>query len=753
MSDGNYGEDNNRSNKEAQGMNTKANVETEATNNDEKFNKKSAFKRFSLFIADCLRKIYLLTKWIIDIFNGLKAKLYELLGKVSGKFKSNDSKITYNKPLHSTNVILGVFTGLIVIFLIIFLTWVLIQTFFSWISGDYIKLPDIPITFEKKTTQAVYSGFFMITSIYLVFYLTIDYLPRIKHELDILQIFKQLIGSLYILWPIAVIVVGSSIAKAFYKMSCGQNKPNLLNFAKIVESSLLFLLGICVLIIVILLIRPIKWILLKIPGLCNIIEKLKKYTAIIIKFIIIYILLRLIILIVEDIASDKVIFFISILNKKIEPPPVDCNIPNPKKKSEKDAVMEKIYMYVTSTIVTLLLVFILVLQVPHPFMGITKKIDFSVGLLLKNLTLRTTKLISENNSETETCSGFGLGNKAGNKSGMFSNMKSKFSGIMGDKAGELTNMTGKLGDMKSKMTGIMGDKVNALKDATTGSVANMKAKLSGIAGDKISALRTNADNMAANITGAMGNQQLSIGNQIQSMMANPAANMGNPAANMGNPAAMMANQMQPMMANPAANMGNPAAMMANPAAMMANPAAMMANPAANMGNPAAMMANPAAMMANPAAMMANPAANMVNPAANMTNQMQPMMGNPAANMANQMQSMMANQMPGMAPSMAPKGMFANSGQGSAVPSFGEIRGQLGKGIGKAVQEKFGNGLTQQLGTGLSKGLTNKFNDFTAKNENTINKLGLGSVMKAAQTPIAVARPIEAPKAAPPPSKK
>ncbi len=697
MIDGNYGKDNNKSNKETQDMNIKASADIKATNNDENFNKKSAFKRFSLFIADCLRRIYLFTKWFIDIFNGLKAKLYELLGKLSGKvssgkvsggFKSNDNKITYNKPLHSTNVILGVFTGLIVIFLIIVLTWVSIQTFFSWISGDTIKLPDIPITFEKKTTQAVYSGFFMITSIYLVFYLTIDYLPRIKHELDILQIFKQLIGSLYILWPIAVIVVGSSIAKAFYKMSCGQNKPNLLNFAKIVESSLLFLLGICVLIIVILLIRPIKWILLKIPGLCNIIEKLKKYTAIIIKFIIIYILLRLIILIVEDIASDKVIFFISILNKKIEPPPVDCNIPNPKKKSEKDALMEKIYMYVTSIIVILLLVFIIVLQVPHPYIGVTKKIDFSVGLLLKNLTLRTTNLISENNSETETCSGFGLGNKAGNKSGMFSNMKSKFSGIMGDKAGALTNMTGKLGDMKSKFSGIIGDKVNALKDAT-GNVAATKDKLSGIAGDKIAALRTNADNMAANITGAMGNQQLSMGNQIQSMMANPAAMIANPAA-------MMANQMQPMMANPAANMANPATMMAN--------------------------------------------------------QMQPMMANPAANMANQMQSMMANQMPGMAPSMAPKGMFANSGQGSAVPSFGEIRGQLGKGIGKAVQEKFGNGLTQQLGTGLSKGLTNKFNDFTAKNENTINKLGLGSVMKAAQTPIAVARPIEAPKAAPPPSK-
>ena len=693
--DSNYGKDNNKSNKETQDMNIKASADIKATNNDENFNKKSAFKRFSLFIADCLRRIYLFTKWFIDIFNGLKTKLYELLGKLSGKFKSNDNKITYNKPLHSTNVILGVFTGLIVIFLIIFLIWVSIQTFFSWISGDTIKLPDIPITFEKKTTQAVYSGFFMITSIYLVFYLTIDYLPRIKHELDILQIFKQLIGSLYILWPIAVIVVGSSIAKAFYKMSCGQNKPNLLNFAKIVESSLLFLLGICVLIIVILLIRPIKWILLKIPGLCNIIEKLKKYTAIIIKFIIIYILLRLIILIVEDIASDKVIFFISSLNKKIEPPPVDCNIPNPKKKSEKEALMEKIYMYVTSIIVILLLIFIIVLQVPHPFMGTTKKIDFSVGLLLKNLTLRTTNLISENNSETERCYSFGSGNKAGNKSGMFSNMKSKFSGIMGDKAGALTNMTSNLGDMKSKFSGIIGDKVNALKDAT-GNVAATKDKLSGIAGDKIAALRTNADNMAANITGAMGTQLPSMGNQLPSM-GNFAGAMGNPIQSMGQ---SMSNQLPSMgkfagaMGNPIQSMGNPLQSMGNPLQSMGNPIQSIGNPLQSMGNPIQSIGNPIqsignpiqSMMGNQLPSMGNQLPSMGNFAGAMGNQMQSMMGNPTGAIGNQIQSMMGNPTGAMgnitATNMASKiasNMFAPKNmQGSTIPSFGKIGTQLGK---------------------------------------------------------------------------
>ena len=302
MSDGNY-EDmprNEAPNVQAQGTNEKAAMDAKATMKDEKFNKQNLLKRFRLAIADLLRRIFKVTTWIMDLCTKLKAKLLDMLGKASGKFKSNNNKVTYNKPLHATNVLPGILTGLIVIFLIIFLTWVSIQAFLKWISFGYIELPDLPISFDKKTTQIIYSIFFVITSIYLIFYLLIDYLPRIKDELDVIQIFKQLVGSLYILWPIAVIVIGSVIAKAFYKMACGQNKTNLMNFAKFVESSLLFVLGICVLVMVILLIRPIKWILLKIPGLCNIIEKLKSYTAIIIKFIVIYILLRLITLIVED---------------------------------------------------------------------------------------------------------------------------------------------------------------------------------------------------------------------------------------------------------------------------------------------------------------------------------------------------------------------------------------------------------------------------------------------------------------------
>jgi len=670
----------------------KAGLDAEANAKHEAIKALPTKTQFALFIAWVFEKLDLFASFCIKCFTDFKTWLYKMIGRNTtttnmkgGGLMSNENRVTYNKPLHATNVLPGILTGLIVIFLIIFLTWVSIQAFLKWISFGYIELPDIPISFDKKTTQIIYSIFFVITSIYLIFYLLIDYLPRIKDELDVIQIFKQLVGSLYILWPIAVIVIGSVIAKAFYKMACGQNKTNLMNFAKFVESSLLFVLGICVLIMVILLIRPIKWILLKIPGLCNIIEKLKSYTAIIIKFIVIYILLRLITLMVEDFFSDKLVFFISILNKKIESPPVDCNAAEKKgkKPSEMDLFMEKVYNYIIGIIVCILIVFIIVLQVPHPFMSITKKIDFTIGLVLKNLTVRITNLISANNCDTDRCISFGMGNISGNKSGMFSGMASKFSGIMGDKAGALGNIAGAM-------------------------IGNKAGALGNIAG----AMTGNKAGVLGNIAGAMtGNKAGALGNIAGAMTGNKAGALGNIAGAMtgkiaGNEAGAMPAAMSDAMsgAMPQAMSG------AMPQAMSgAMPAAMAA-------------AMPAAMSgAMPGAM----------PGFQMP-QMQP-------NMGNQFQGAMA--------SNGITSMLTNSGQGSNQP-LGEVRNQIGKSISSALNnsplQQLGTSLSKGLTNNLNE-VTQKHGDSINKLGSVMKAAAQTPIATARpiETPIATASPIVA----------
>jgi hypothetical protein len=116
------------------------------------------------------------------------------------------------------------------------------------------------------------------------------------------------------------------ISKAFYKIACNGNKPNVVSWAKIVESSALYVLGMGILFTVIFLLKPVAYIYKKIPEFVQ--DRFKfvfVMVSVTLKLMVIYILLRMITVMIENYISNKIVFFLSKLNNNIEPPPVDCN--------------------------------------------------------------------------------------------------------------------------------------------------------------------------------------------------------------------------------------------------------------------------------------------------------------------------------------------------------------------------------------------------------------------------------------------
>ena len=138
-------------------------------------------------------------------------------------------------------------------------------------------------------------------------YLFIDYFRNVGPELDIVQILKQLVGGSYLLWPMAILIIGSGISKAFYKISCNGNKPNVVSWAKIVESSALYILGIAVLFTLVFLFKPVKYMYNKIPEpVQDRFNFVFVMVAVTLKLMVIYILLRMITIMIENYISNKI---------------------------------------------------------------------------------------------------------------------------------------------------------------------------------------------------------------------------------------------------------------------------------------------------------------------------------------------------------------------------------------------------------------------------------------------------------------
>jgi hypothetical protein len=312
-----------------------------------------------------------------------------------------DVKDRFNKMLFMTLYLPGILT----LFAFFFLLFYLLCTFIQWVRNEISNalgsekktLPTI--TFNKKTTQTIYSIFFVITSWFLMFILFIDYFRKLEADLHIVQIFKQLIGASYILWPMSVLIIGSGISKAFYKISCNGNKPNVLSWAKIVESSALYVLGICVLITLLLLFKPVVWIYKRFPQILKYkFIKVENLLSMTLKLMVIYIVLRMVTVMLEDIISNRIVFFISKFNKDIEAPSVDCNVEEKKtaKQSEIARILEEIYMYISGIIVCIIAIFILVIQCPHPYMASTSKINHAIAGFILKLTGIATRFILQN---------------------------------------------------------------------------------------------------------------------------------------------------------------------------------------------------------------------------------------------------------------------------------------------------------------------------------------------------------------------
>jgi len=325
----------------------------------------------------------------------------------------------YFKALHATNVFPGLLSLILMILLIIFLIWTLLQKFLRWISFGNIELPNLPILYNRKITQIIYSFFYLLTSAYLLFYLFVDNFKVLKEELtnntessnlDIIEIFKRLVGTFYILWPIFIVVIGSTITKAFYKMSCNGAETNIYSFAKIVDSTVLAVLVISIIFI----------ILLKITSLLEIIIKrvkpdekekvgkaYKTMFGIIFNFNLSYIILRLITLMFEEFAAKSLVFLISKLSNQVANPIINnCNETESECEKSKDDELEKFMQTLIGTILWFILFIVVIIQAPLPpwpipaLAKIKPKVDFPIGNVVKKLFNKLINMVTSSKNKT-----------------------------------------------------------------------------------------------------------------------------------------------------------------------------------------------------------------------------------------------------------------------------------------------------------------------------------------------------------------
>ena len=308
----------------------------------------------------------------------------------------------YNKALHYTNMFPGLLTCGIVIFLILFILWSAIQQVLRKISFNLINLPDLPFSLNKNIMQLVYSSFYIITSGYLLFYIFFAYFNELTSDvetggslsnLDIVVIVKRIVRALYILWPISIIVIGSTIAKSLYKMSCGGAKANIAPFGKVIDSTIVMSLIASVALIVLLKIKYVIDMLMYSTDSATT-DKSNKILAIVFNFTLIYFILRLITIMFEEFASNELIFLLG--RSVIEASGSAGNCVSDSGECPEKASSDSAKHYVMAVFLCILAVMILAINMKF------FKVGHQVGTVLQSSLTKASDLIEKEPVKSNT---------------------------------------------------------------------------------------------------------------------------------------------------------------------------------------------------------------------------------------------------------------------------------------------------------------------------------------------------------------
>jgi hypothetical protein len=389
--------------------------------NDSKINgpkkKNNFYNVFNMFIAFIAYLIRPILNAFFNVYKEQAEPLLKRLREVTESGKGNKLKI-FNKLIRFIivlNMVPGICSLIIVLFLIAYLIWRFIQSIVKWLSFGKHNLPNMSIGYNKKKTQILYSLFYVLVSFSLLFFLFIlNAINPVDNtftncDLDIIHIFKRLIESIPTLWVIAVVVVGSSIAKALYKISCGSAKTNINSFAKIVDSTVLALFIISIIMIILLKMAIFVAILTK--G--NNDKKMfyKNIFYVIFNFNLIYIILRLLTLMFEEFASNRLVFLISSISNQVNSPIeqncYDENHSNSEKKNQN--IFEKVFQIITGVILWFVLLVIVIIQMPFlpQLVNVKMRLDPKIYSSIVKSTKFLAAVIPSNNTKGEVAASSG----------------------------------------------------------------------------------------------------------------------------------------------------------------------------------------------------------------------------------------------------------------------------------------------------------------------------------------------------------